>query len=332
MPIKMKLMLSCLVFSLLCAQITLPMDALENKSNLGKQIIIQAGNRQMLVNGQLTVLDSMWGLSPVLENGTIYVPARNMVRELGGSIRYKNDDQKITISLDNKVLTTYVGSKKIFLNGVMKYVEKEPFVYDGVVWIPIRTLTNGFDLVSKWDQPNKRYVIYVGGNSQRWYEDNYTTKISDYYGSYYDQTIGYTVNYDLSWGDPLVIQNEDGTISTLFYQSDLLQISSYSDYMLSSYSDQEGLVLEESYEDYLHRANLMNGEIKEEQPGVVDKLYTIVEKDRGAIVSYIVFFKEDQVGVIEIVAHEDIYGKEKEVLEEWKRIMRTSFKIDGSVG
>ncbi|MFK0522037.1 hypothetical protein ACINKY_07455 [Paenibacillus illinoisensis] len=76
------------------------MDALENKSNLGKQIIIQAGNQQMLVNGQLTVLDSMWGLSSVLEN----VPARNMVRELGGSIRYKNDDQKITISLDNKVL------------------------------------------------------------------------------------------------------------------------------------------------------------------------------------------------------------------------------------
>ncbi|TDL69348.1 hypothetical protein E2R58_09290 [Paenibacillus amylolyticus] len=30
-----------------------------------------------------------------------------MVRKLGGSIRYNNNNQKITVSLDNKILTTY---------------------------------------------------------------------------------------------------------------------------------------------------------------------------------------------------------------------------------
>lgn len=330
--LRKKLFLLLLAVSLFFVG-TYPMvSASAVNSNIGKQVILRVGNKVMLVNGRSVVIESNRGLAPVMHKGTLYIPAKNILKELGGVIEYDKVQKKITITLDDKVITTYVGSKMININGALKQVGNEPMLVNGIVWIPIRSITYGFNLRSNWDQVNKRYIFYYGGKGERWYEKNFTTRVSKQYGNYRDQAIGYTINYNLAWGNPLVIQREDETIKTIFYESNNLQIYSYSDYMYSSYSEEEGLILEESYEDYLYRANLMSNDVREEAPGVVDKLYTTMKDDGNNIVLDVISFKGDQVGVIRIAVQGDLSDKELKVLKEWQHLMETSFKPDGSVG
>ncbi|MDR6720890.1 copper amine oxidase N-terminal domain-containing protein [Paenibacillus sp. 2003] len=330
--LRKKLFLLLLVVSLFFVGTYSMVSASEVNPNIGEQFILQAKNKIMLVNGRSVLIDSTRRIAPVMNKGTLYIPAKNILRELGGVIEYDKVQKKITITLDDKVFTTYLGSKMININGTLKQVSNEPMLVNGIVWIPIRSITYGFDLSSRWDQINKRYIFYYGGLGERWYEKNYTTKVSKQYGNYKDQAIGYTINYKLAWGDPLVIQRDNETIKTIFYESSNLQIYSYSDYMLSSYSDEEGLILEESYEEYLYRVNLMSDDVREEAPGVVDKLYTTMKDDGENIVLDVISFKGDQVGVISIAVQGELSDKELKVLKEWQRLMDTSFKPDGSVG
>ncbi|MCW3795409.1 copper amine oxidase N-terminal domain-containing protein [Paenibacillus sp. LS1] len=309
-----------------------PIHASDINQNIGKQFIIQVGNPKMLVNGGSILIGSNPKYSPIMYKGVVYVPAKNIVRHLGGLIEFDPTQKKVEITIDNVKLTTSLENNTIFVNNKLKEIGIAPLIIDSSVWIPVRTLTAGFDLRSKWDQVNQRIVFYYGGLGERWYENNYTVKVSNKHGTYLDQAIGYKMNYNLSWGDPLVIQKEDETVETIFYESKHLKINSYSDYMLSSYSDDEGLVLDESYEDYLYRTNLISDDVREESPGVVDKLYTIVEENKGDQVLSIVSFKGNQVGVMRIAVLEDLSARELKVLEEWQWLMETSFKPDGSVG
>lgn len=309
-------------------------QANNDEIDLGTQVILQVGNPLMLVNGESKEVDPGQGTTPITYKGTTFLPIKALIAELGGSLTFTAKDQKIKIDLDGKSIQLQVGSKKAIVNGVAKSLDKAPLSINGRTMVPIRFVTENMNLKLKWDNVNQRVTLYHGGNIDRWYEDNYTVKIDDNYGRYTDQTIGYSINFSLSWGDPLVVQFDEGT-ETIFYESKNAKISAYSDYMLSSYDENEGLVLEESYEDYLKRRGFVgDAEIEELNEVNADKAYGITIEEGEGKFFFIVLFKADQVGVFQVSMNNfsKLTATDVKVIKDFTYLFENSFEFDSSVG
>ncbi|ADO54207.1 stalk domain-containing protein [Paenibacillus polymyxa] len=298
---------------------------------IGTQIILQVANPNILVNGEEKLLDSATGAAPISYKGTTFLPVKNLVELLGGSLEYSKLAQRYQIQLDGKTVQLRADSKQATVDGQVRMLSIAPVNIRGTLLVPLRVLSEHLDVKMKWDKVQQRAVLYHGGMGERWYEDNYTSKVSNKYGRYSDQSIGYKVNYPLSWGDPLVIQKNNATIETIFYESPFVKISSYSDHMLSSYSENEGLKLEETYEQYLDRHGFLDGEIKEKRT-FVDKAYDIFIDDGENSYIYLVIFKEDEVGVFCIKLNQNMTSEDYKATKEWGNLLNNTFEADSAVG
>ncbi|MDH6671234.1 hypothetical protein M2277_001884 [Paenibacillus sp. LBL] len=298
----------------------------------GKQIILQIGNPYMLVNGERKQVDSETNTAPVSKNGITYLPLKSLIKELGGTIAYNSKTKKTIIKLDNEIIELTVGSRIAIINGVSNKINAAPINEKGRILIPLRVVSENMKLKLNWDQVNKEITLYHGGED-RWYEGNHVEKISPEYGVYTDQTIGYTVNYFLEWGTPLVIQKKN-TIETVFYESKSARISSYSDFMQSIHDEEYGMILDESYEGFLERKDIIksNSELSELSIPSADAAYLITNIDDVNAILYIVTFKEDQVGIFEISIDSQISPKETQDIEAFIELFLATFNLDSAVG
>lgn len=306
----------------------------DDEVDLGTQVILQVGNPYMLVNGESKEVDPGQGTAPITYKGTTFLPIKALITELGGNLNFTAKDQKITINLDGINVQLQIGSKRAVVNGVAKSLGVAPMSIKGRTMVPIRFVTDNLKMKLKWDSINQRVTLYHGGNIERWYEDNYTVKINDKYGLYTDQSMGYSMNYSLSWGEPLVVQFDEG-IETRFYESKNVKISSYIDYMQSSYDVYEGLVLNETYIDFLKRRGFLEGaEIEELVDIHADKAYGITLQSENQKLFYIVTFKEDQVGVFIVDMHNfsGLTATDVKVIREFTDLFENSFELNSSVG
>lgn len=298
----------------------------------GKQIILQVGNQYMLVNGERIKVDIETNTAPVSKNGITYLPLKSLIKELGGTIAYDPKTKKTIIKLDNEIIVLTVGSRNAIINGVSKKINAAPINEKGRTLIPLRVVSENLKLRLNWDQVNKRITLYHGGE-ERWYEGNHLEKISSKYGMYTDQTIGYTLNYLLEWGSPLVIQKKD-TLETVFYESKNAKISSYFNFMKSLHDDEYGMILDESYEGFMERKDIIYSD------SIIDELL-IPSADRAYLVTnvsdvkgtvFIVIFKEDQVGIFEIAIDPQITLKETQDIDAFIELLLSTFNLDSAVG
>jgi len=115
----------------------------------------------MNVGGAQKDIDPGFDTSPVLLNGSAFVPVRAVVESLGGTVSWWSADLSTTVSLNGVSLVFKNGSKTAAVNGVKKDLPDAPFISStGRTMLPLRFIAESLGFGVGWDASNQTITIY----------------------------------------------------------------------------------------------------------------------------------------------------------------------------
>lgn len=116
-------------------------------------IKLQIGNRMAVVNDRTVVLE----LAPFIESGRTLVPLRFIAESFGATVGWEDKEQKITITLENKIIILWVGKKEALVNDERYYLEVPPKVIEipeiggGRTVVPLRFVSEALGAQVDWE-------------------------------------------------------------------------------------------------------------------------------------------------------------------------------------
>ncbi|WP_310829282.1 N-acetylmuramoyl-L-alanine amidase family protein [Paenibacillus pedocola] len=98
-----------------------------------------------------------------LENvdGSVMIPIRVVVENLGFQVQWEQKSKKVTVQQDGKTVQLAVGSKIAEADGVTLALNAAPKQNGGTVLVPIRFVSEQFGLKVGWDNDDK--TVYLSG-------------------------------------------------------------------------------------------------------------------------------------------------------------------------
>lgn len=82
------------------------------------------------------------------------IPGENISRNPGG--------QKVSLLRSGVSISFAVGVKNIIVNGRARWMDVAPIIRDGVLYVPVRYVTEGFGFQVDWDPVNRIVVCWKG--------------------------------------------------------------------------------------------------------------------------------------------------------------------------
>ncbi|MCX8095493.1 MAG: stalk domain-containing protein [Caldisericia bacterium] len=116
-------------------------------------IRLQIGNLMAVLNDKTIILE----LAPFIENGRTLVPLRFIAESFGAKVNWEPKEQKITITLETKTITLWVGKKEALVNNQRYYLEVPPKVIEipeiggGRTVVPLRFVSEALGAKVDWD-------------------------------------------------------------------------------------------------------------------------------------------------------------------------------------
>lgn len=120
--------------------------------NKGNQVVLTLNTTTALVNGEEMSL-----LSPptVIQNTTL-LPLRFVANQVvGAQVDWNSETQTVTITKNGTVVTVTVGSKLATIDGLEVELEVAPIIQDGVTLLPVRFISETFDIKVEFDNITK---------------------------------------------------------------------------------------------------------------------------------------------------------------------------------
>lgn len=97
-------------------------------------------------------------LAALAKGGTIYVPLRSMFEQMGAAVSYDPSSKVATISKPGAEIVVTVGKPEVIVNGEARPLDVPPMVYNGVVMVPIRVISEGMGAYVLW-VPDRHIVV-----------------------------------------------------------------------------------------------------------------------------------------------------------------------------
>ncbi|MDQ6423250.1 copper amine oxidase N-terminal domain-containing protein [Paenibacillus sp. LHD-117] len=94
---------------------------------------------------------------PFLQDGSAYLPLREMGRLLNGKTTWIAEERRIVMSHPDVAVELTLGSKEAEINGEKVVMRTAPINKNGVVYVPVRFVTQAFGGKVAWDE-KKRHV------------------------------------------------------------------------------------------------------------------------------------------------------------------------------
>lgn len=94
-------------------------------------------------------------------NGSVMIPIRVVVENLGFEVKWEQKSRKVTVQQDGKSVQLAVGSKTAEADGVSLALNAAPKQTGGTVLVPIRFVSEQFGLKVGWDNSDK--TVYLSG-------------------------------------------------------------------------------------------------------------------------------------------------------------------------
>ena len=106
------------------------------------------------------------GVSYHIEDGELLVPARTVIRGLGGKLEWYDLLQILTARFDERELKLQIDNSKVHIKpgGQVKYLSVPPRIIDGQTMIPLPFFAKELGLLYKWDEENNEAWIYKPSN------------------------------------------------------------------------------------------------------------------------------------------------------------------------
>ncbi|MEC0170015.1 N-acetylmuramoyl-L-alanine amidase [Paenibacillus graminis] len=96
-------------------------------------------------------------------NGSVMIPIRVVVENLGFEVLWEQKSHKVTVQQDGKSVQLAVGSKTADADGVTLALNAAPKQTGGTVLVPIRFVSEQFGLKVGWDNSDK--TVYLSGGA-----------------------------------------------------------------------------------------------------------------------------------------------------------------------
>ncbi|NEN80780.1 stalk domain-containing protein [Paenibacillus elgii] len=107
------------------------------------------------------------------ENHKLQVPARVVADKLGYQVNWEpaGSEVKITIKDNKNTLSLQTGNKSVMVNGQHEKIESAAELVDGRVYVPVRLISDSFEIQTQWDNQNRIAILGADGNyhAPAWY-------------------------------------------------------------------------------------------------------------------------------------------------------------------
>lgn len=94
-------------------------------------------------------------------NGSVMIPIRVVVENLGFKVLWEQSSRKVTLQQDGKSVQLAVGSTTAQADGVNLTLNAAPKQNGGTVLVPVRFVSEQFGLSVGWDNTDK--TVYLSG-------------------------------------------------------------------------------------------------------------------------------------------------------------------------
>ena len=120
------------------------------------QIPILYNDRHVYANPD--VLKSGRVLAALVRGGTIFIPLRSMFEQMGGTVSYDAASKTAVLSKSGADVSVTVGKPEVIINGESRPLDVAPIVYQGVVLVPVRVMSEAMGAYVQW-VPDKHVVV-----------------------------------------------------------------------------------------------------------------------------------------------------------------------------
>ena len=148
------------------------------QERLRRTLALQIGNYGAAAEGTLIHIDpNNKNVVPYLdENDRTMVPVRFIAEQLGASVLWDAQQEKITIESEARTIVMYVGSKTYTVNGVSSFMDTAPVIRSG--WnrtmVPIRFVTEALGMAVEWDAAYS--IVFITQPDTPWQLDRQAEK------------------------------------------------------------------------------------------------------------------------------------------------------------
>lgn len=97
-------------------------------------------------------------LAALVKDGQIYVPLRSMFEQMGATVSASADGKTATVSKSGAVISVTLNKPEVVINGETRPLDVPPILYNGILLVPVRVLSEGMGAYVQW-VPEKRLVV-----------------------------------------------------------------------------------------------------------------------------------------------------------------------------
>lgn len=135
-------------------------DSVVNSPSDGKEravanAIVVVSQIPVFINGKRVYFDR----SPVIKEGRVLVPLREMFEMLGASITWDPVTQTIIATKGNSTVQLTIGVKTALVNGIETTIDVPPVIEKGRTMVPLRFVSTALGSEVNWD--NTTETIYI---------------------------------------------------------------------------------------------------------------------------------------------------------------------------
>jgi hypothetical protein len=118
----------------------------------------------------VVLLAQAWGVEPpaqgIMVNKTTLVPIRSIAEWLGAKVDYDDSIQRITLHMNTKTILLILNSSKAIINDKEHRLTAPAMERNGVTYIPLRFIAEGFEALVEWDSTRQLATIINPMNKQ----------------------------------------------------------------------------------------------------------------------------------------------------------------------
>ncbi|HEV7178713.1 MAG TPA: copper amine oxidase N-terminal domain-containing protein [Candidatus Baltobacteraceae bacterium] len=97
-------------------------------------------------------------LAALVRGGTVLVPLRSMFEGMGATVTYDAGSKTVRVSKQGADVSVRVGVPEVTINGETRPLDVAPEMYQGIVMVPIRVLSEGMGAYVLW-VPDRQTVV-----------------------------------------------------------------------------------------------------------------------------------------------------------------------------
>jgi len=97
-------------------------------------------------------------LAALVRGGTLLIPLRSMFEQMGATVSYDAGSKTVTVSKAGAEVKVTVGKPEVIINGESRPLDVPPEIYQGVVLVPVRVISEGMGAYVQW-VPDRRLVV-----------------------------------------------------------------------------------------------------------------------------------------------------------------------------